>query len=147
VDALMTEAMIRTLHRRMFSDVWKWAGSYRQHDTNMGAPWPYVPMQVHELLEDVVTQTSDRANMPWSADELAVRFHHRLVSIHPFPNGNGRHARLAADLLVEQLGEEVFSWGARDLGEEGAARAAYLEALRRADLEFDYAPLLAFARS
>ena len=112
-----------------------------------GAPWPYIPMQVHELLEDVLVQTSDRANMPWAADELAVRFHHRLVAIHPFPNGNGRHARLAADLLVELLGEQAFTWGARDLGEEGSARAAYLEALRQADREFDYAPLLAFARS
>ena len=85
--------------------------------------------------------------MPWPADELAVRFHHRLVVIHPFPNGNGRHSRLAADLLVELLGEPVFSWGAQNLGEEGAARAAYLDALRRADRELDYEPLLAFARS
>ena len=147
VNALMTENMIRRLHRHMFGDVWKWAGSYRQHDTNMGAPWPYVPTQVRDLLEDVLIQTSDRTNMPWAADELAVRFHHRLVSIHPFPNGNGRHARLSADLLVQLLGEPVFSWGARDLGEAGAARAAYLDALRRADREFDYATLLAFARS
>jgi len=147
VDALMTEGMIRSLHKRMFGDVWRWAGSYRQHDTNMGAPWPYVPMQVLELLEDVLAQTSDRENMPWSADELAVRFHHRLVAIHPFPNGNGRHARLAADLLVELLGGQAFSWGAKDLGEEGSARAAYLEALRLADREFDYAPLLVFTRS
>ena len=147
VDSLMTEGTMRGLHRRMFGDVWKWAGSYRRHDTNMGAPWPYVPIQVLELLEDVSAQTSDRANMPWAADELAVRFHHRLVAIHPFPNGNGRHARLAADLLVELLGESAFTWGARDLSEEGTARAAYLEALRRADREFDYAPLLAFARS
>jgi Fic-DOC domain mobile mystery protein B len=147
VEALMTERMIRALHKRMFGDVWKWGGSYRQHDTNMGAPWPYLPLQVRELLKDVLVQTSDRANMPWDADELAVRFHHRLVGIHPFPNGNGRHARLAADLLVELLGEKVFSWGATDLGEQGASRAAYLEALQQADREFDYAPLLEFARS
>jgi Fic-DOC domain mobile mystery protein B len=147
VDALMTEGMIRSLHKRMVGDVWRWAGSYRQHDTNMGAPWPYVPIQVLELLEDVVVQTSDPENMPWSVDELAVRFHHRLVAIHPFPNGNGRHARLAADLLAELLGDQAFSWGARDFAEEGAARAAYLEALRLADREFDYALLLAFARS
>lgn len=131
----------------MFGDVWKWAGTYRQHDTNMGAPWPYVPTQVRELLADVLAQTSDPNNMPWPADELAVRFHHRLVVIHPFPNGNGRHSRLAADLLAELLGVPVFSWGAQSLNEAGAARAAYLDALQRADRELDYGPLLVFARS
>jgi Fic-DOC domain mobile mystery protein B len=144
---LLTDDAIRNLHRRMFGGVWKWAGTYRQHDTNMGAPWPYIPIQVRDLLADVLVQTSDLEHMPWPADELAVRFHHRLVVIHPFPNGNGRHSRLAADLLVELLGEPVFSWGAQNLGEEGAARAAYLDALRRADRELRYAPLLAFARS
>lgn len=147
VAALLTDGTIRNLHRRMFGDVWKWAGTYRQHDTNMGAPWPYIPTQVRDLLADVLIQTSDLENTPWPVDELAVRFHHRLVVIHPFPNGNGRHARLAADLLVELLGEPVFSWGAQNLGEEGAARSAYLDALQRADRELDYGPLLAFARS
>lgn len=147
VASLLTEEAIKTLHKRMFGDVWKWAGDYRQHNTNMGAPWPYVPDQVRDLLADVLAQTVDRENMPWSADEVAVRFHHRLVVIHSFPNGNGRHARLAADLLVALVGEPVFSWGAQNLNEEGAARAVYLDALRRADNSFDYEPLLAFARS
>ena len=147
VASLLTEETIKTLHRRMFGDVWRWAGDYRHHDTNMGAPWPYVPVQVRDLLADVLAQTSDRENMPWPADEVATRFHHRLVVIHPFPNGNGRHSRLAADLLVTLLGEPVFSWGAQNLNAEGAARTAYLDALRRADNSLDYEPLLAFARS
>jgi len=147
LGSLLTEKTIKTVHRRMFGDVWKWAGDYRKHDTNMGAPWAYVPDRVRDLLADVHAQTVDRETMPWSADEVAVRFHHRLVVIHPFPNGNGRHARLAADLLVALLGEPVFSWGAQNLNEAGAARAAYLDALRRADSSLDYEPLLAFARS
>ena len=145
--ALLQEETMKRLHRRMFGDVWKWAGHYRKHDTNMGAHWPYIQTQVRELLADVAAQTSDPDALPWPADELAVRFHHRLVVVHPFPNGNGRHSRLAADLLVTLLGEPVFSWGAESLNESGAARAAYLDALRRADSLYDFEPLVAFARS
>jgi Fic-DOC domain mobile mystery protein B len=145
--ALLQEETVRSLHRRMFGDVWKWAGDYRKHDTNMGVHWPYIQTQVRELLADVIAQTSDIGALPWSADELAIRFHHRLVVVHPFPNGNGRHSRLAADLLVALLGEPVFSWGAENLNESGAARAAYLDALRRADSVYDFEPLVAFARS
>lgn len=144
---LLTEESLKALHKRMFGDVWRWAGTYRQHDTNLGAHWLYIAMQVRELLADVLVQTADSARLPWSADEVALRFHHRLVSIHPFPNGNGRHARLAADLLVHGIGGSVFSWGSENLGAPGEARQAYLEALRRADEVFDYAPLMAFARS
>jgi len=145
--SLLTEDAMRTLHARMFGDVWKWAGSYRHHDTNMGTHWPYISTQVRELLADVLAQTADPDNLPWDADELAVRFHHRLVVVHPFPNGNGRHARLAADLLVRALGRPVFSWGSKDLSAIGEARRVYLDALRTADNSFEYGPLLAFARS
>ena len=145
--SLMTEESMKMLHRRMFRDVWKWAGTYRQHDTNMGTHWPYISVQVRELLADVMAQTADVGNLPWPPDELAVRFHHRLVVVHPFPNGNGRHSRLAADLLVSVLGAPVFSWGAENLNESGATRAAYLDALRHADSLQDFEPLVAFARS
>lgn len=145
--SLATEEWMKALHRRMFGDVWKWAGSYRQHDTNMGARWPYISTQVHELLADVLVQTADTDEMPWPADELAVRFHHRLVLIHPFPNGNGRHSRLAADLLADLLGRPVFTWGSENLSNPGEARRIYLEALRTADSIYDYQPLLEFARA
>jgi Fic-DOC domain mobile mystery protein B len=144
---LLTEDSMRALHARMLGDVWKWAGSYRRHDTNIGAHWPYISTQVRELLADVLAQTADPYDMPWSADELAVRFHHRLVVVHPFPNGNGRQARLAADLLVRTFGRPVFSWGSQNLSATGEARRAYLDALRIADATFDYESLLAFARS
>lgn len=145
--SLMTEKSMKTLHRRMFGDVWKWAGTYRQHDTNMGAHWAYIPARARELLADVLAQTADSENLPWTADELAVRFHHRLVVIHPFANGNGRHSRLAADLLASALGEPVFTWGSENLSSSGEARRSYLEALRTADSQYDYRPLLEFARS
>lgn len=147
VESLMTEATMRDLHRRMFGDVWKWAGQYRQHDTNIGVQWPHIAVQVRDLVADVRVQVADATALPWSSDEVAIRFHHRLVLIHPFPNGNGRHARLAADLLVASLGEPVFTWGVRDLGAPGEARSAYLAALREADGSREYGPLVAFARS
>lgn len=147
LDSLLTEGSMRTLHRRMFGDVWKWAGSYRQHDTNMGAHWPYISTQVHELLADVLVQTANTNDLAWSADELAVRFHHRLVVIHPFRNGNGRHSRLAADLLVNLLGRPVFTWGSVNLNHPGEARRTYLEALHTADGLYDYRSLTEFARA
>lgn len=147
LSVLMTEKMMKTLHRRMFGEVWKWAGDYRRHNTNIGAEWPYISVRLRDLLADVLAQTADPDEMPWSPDELAVRFHHRLVLIHPFPNGNGRHSRLAADLLVELLGRPPFAWGRRDLGVTGPVRREYLDALRRADRTQDFEPLVLFARS
>ncbi|MHB1340549.1 MAG: mobile mystery protein B [Coriobacteriia bacterium] len=143
---LLSENLMKSLHRRMFDEVWKWAGEYRRHNTNIGADWPYISTQVRDLLADVAVQTQDRGRLCWPPDEIAVRFHHRLVLIHPFPNGNGRHARLAADLLVSALGEPAFSWGAEELSTPGSAREAYLAALRHADRTQDFAPLVSFAR-
>jgi Fic-DOC domain mobile mystery protein B len=144
---LMNEKMMKKIHERMFGEVWKWAGEYRRHNTNIGTDWPYISVQLRDLLADITFQTTDLEKMPWPADELAVRFHHRLVLIHPFPNGNGRHSRLAADLLVELLGQPPFVWGGQDLGAAGSGRQAYLDALRHADNTQDFEPLMAFARS
>jgi fido (protein-threonine AMPylation protein) len=82
----------------------------------------------------------------YPTDEIGVRFHHRLVFIHPFPQGNGRHARLAADLLIVSLGNTRFSWGSANLVEPAGARASYIRALRSAD-GHEIEPLLSFARS
>src|SRR6266567_8298122 len=85
-------------------------------------------------------------NKTYWPDEIAVRFHNRLVLTHPFPNGNGRHARLIADVLAMKLGRPAFTWGAADLVNQGKARARYLDAIRTAD-NGDIQPLIAFARS
>lgn len=118
------------LHRRMFDQTWRWAGQFRQVDTNIGVSWYLAPAQTHALCGDVLFQV-EHAVYTW--DELAVRFHHRLVSIHPFPNGNGRHARLATDLLLEYHGQQAFTWGAVSLVANSSTRRAYLDSLREAD--------------
>ena len=145
---LLTQAQMKALHRRMFGEVWRWAGAVRTRGTNIGVAPHRILTELEDLLRDVQAQAADLHRLAWPADEIAVRFHHRLVSIHPFPNGNGRHARLAADLVVVSLDRPRFSWGsAGDLLESSDARTRYLQALRRADRELEYGPLLEFARS
>lgn len=148
LQAWTRQHAMRTLHKRMFGDVWSWAGTYRLREANIGIAPHRIMTELENLLLDLRAQTVDPDRPAWPADEVAVRFHHRLVSIHPFPNGNGRHARLAADLVVVGLGAERFTWsGAGRLGDPTAARARYLAALRAADRHFAYDQLLAFARS
>ena len=141
--AVASDEYVRKLHRKMFDETWKWAGTYRLTEKNIGAP-------VHEIREGLVALFGDVRywieNSTYSADEIAVRFHHRLVLIHPFPNGNGRHARLIADVLIMKFGRPAFTWGSANLVQEGAARVRYLEAIRAAD-NGDIEPLLRFARS
>jgi Fic-DOC domain mobile mystery protein B len=144
----ISQTFLRDLHRRMFKDVWRWAGKYRTRETNIGVPPTSIAIEVENLLQDLQEQADHLADLPWTADEVAVRFHHRLVATHPFPNGNGRHARLAADIAAKALGRDVFSWGAgAQLAEVGPMRAQYLEGVRIADRIGDYEPLLAFARA
>lgn len=141
----LTQEWLKDLHRRMFDQVWRWAGRYRRVDTNIGVPWYEIHTSVEQLVLDVREQSSN--DLTWPPDEIAVRFHHRLVSIHPFPNGNGRHARLAADVIVMGMGLELFAWGAgAELSDVGPARKDYLAALHTADRDGNYSDLLAFAR-
>ncbi len=138
-----SDAYVRKLHLRMFDQTWKWAGQYRRSEKNMGIPFYPIREQLAALLGDVRYWIEQGTYPP---DEIALRFHHRLVLIHPFPNGNGRHARLIGDLLAIRLGRPAFTWGATDLAKQGEARARYLDAIRAAD-NGDIQPLIAFARS
>jgi Fic-DOC domain mobile mystery protein B len=132
------------LHRRMFGDVWRWAGDYRTFDVNIGnTPFVQVPMDVRQALGDARYWMEHKTYGP---AELAVRLHHRLVLIHPFVNGNGRCTRLLADVIMKRLQAEPLSWGSASLVETGEARAAYVAALREAD-GHNIDPLLAFAQS
>lgn len=140
---ILDEGFSRRLHGRMFGDVWDWAGAYRQSERNIGVTPYRIASDLAVLFDDVRFWV---ANATYPVDEITVRFHHRLVSIHPFPNGNGRHARLIADLLIEQLGAASFSWGGGGLADVGELRARYVSALRAAD-DHDIRPLVAFARS
>jgi Fic-DOC domain mobile mystery protein B len=140
----LEESWLRRLHREMFGQSWRWAGQYRSSDKSIGADWRQIRMQVPALLADIAFQVEHRVDV---VDLIAIRFHHRLVSIHPFPNGNGRHARLIADVLIEQLGEPRFSWGgSSSLVDASALRQQYIAALQQAD-RGDVSALLAFARA
>jgi Fic-DOC domain mobile mystery protein B len=140
---LLSEKFIRDLHRRMLGDVWKWAGKFRTSERNLGIPFYEIPVAVRRLFDDTKVWIEYKT---YTSDEIAVRFHHRLVQIHPFANGNGRHARLMADLLILRLGREEFSWGSESLRDAGAMRKRYIAALQTAD-NHDIRPLLTFARS
>ena len=140
---VLTEKFVKDLHGRMLGDVWRWAGEFRTSESNLGIAYYEIPMAVRGLLADTKAWIEYRSYPP---DEIAMRFHHRLVQIHPFPNGNGRHSRLMADLLVRQLSRERFTWGSATLQNAGDVRTRYIEALKTAD-NHDIAPLLAFARS
>jgi Fic-DOC domain mobile mystery protein B len=139
----LSEKFVKDLHRQMFGEVWRWAGRFRTSPRNIGIDYWEIPVALRQLLDDVKAWIEYKSYPP---DEIAVRFHHRLVQIHPFPNGNGRHARLMADLLVMRLGGERFSWGRESLRDAGAMRQRYIAALQAAD-NHDTGPLLAFARS
>lgn len=141
---VFTEKFICNLHKRMYSNVWKWAGEFRKTDKNIGIDKFQIPNELKVLCDDALYWVEHETYPP---EEIAIRFKHRIVSIHCFPNGNGRHSRLMGDILIEKLyGQEPFSWGAGNLSEAGDKRMAYLQAVKKAD-QGDYAPLLAFARS
>lgn len=140
---LLDQEFLSELHRRMFGDVWHWAGQYRTTPRNIGVDAYRIAMDVRQVADDVRYWVEHEAFPP---DEIAVRFSHRLVAIHPFPNGNGRFSRLAGDLLGRQLGRPPFSWGRANLVDAGKTRARYVAALRAAD-NHDIGPLLEFARS
>lgn len=141
--AILQEDFMRELHRRMFDQTWKWAGQFRRSDKNIGVEWSQIATRLRNLLDNTQFQIEAKA---FAADELAIRFHHQLVWIHPFPNGNGRHARLIADALAMSLGQQRFSWGQAPLENAGNARERYLVALRAADVGA-WGLLFAFARS
>jgi Fic-DOC domain mobile mystery protein B len=139
----LTEKFILELHRRMLGDVWRWAGKLRTSERNIGIEYWKIPVALRQLLDDANAWIDFKTYPP---EEMALRFHHRLVQIHPFPNGNGRHSRLMADLLAMRHGGARFTWGRQSLRDPSAVRTCYIDALRAAD-RHDIAPLLAFARS
>ena len=137
------DRFLKSLHRRMFDRVWRWAGKYRTTERNLGVKPFEIEPALWRAIDDARYWVEHKI---YPSDEIAVRFHHRLVSAHPFPNGNGRWSRLAADVLITQLGETRFTWGGADLRAAAAARDSYIDALHAAD-NHDLGPLIKFARS
>ena len=134
---ILTPQFVDGLHRRMFGRTWRWAGQHRTTEKNIGIDPARIAVALKNLCEDVAVQIGKRA---YPLEGIAARFHHRLVSIHPYPNGNGRHARTMTDLLLVGNGAPRFSWGAGDLVHEGEVRSRYIAALQAAD-QRDYGPL------
>lgn len=142
-EKILTEAFIKSVHRKMFGDVWSWAGEFRKTDKNIGVPWYRVAVDLKTLLDDALFWVENKTFIP---DEIAVRFKHRIVSIHCFPNGNGRHSRLMADMIISSVFEkEVFTWGSTSQLQRGLIRKEYIECLKHADNGV-LTPLIEFAR-
>lgn len=137
------EAFGRSLHKRMFGGTWKWAGEYRRSEKNIGVDWTQIHARIAEQLDNFRYWTENKTFPP---DEVAVRFHHALVLIHPFPNGNGRWSRMMADVLMAKIEQPRLTWGGSLLVEADEVRARYVAALRAADAH-DLGPLIDFARS
>ena len=140
---VLDETYLNRLHGEMFGRVWDWAGRFRTTDKNLGVPHHRVATDFRQLLDDCRYHLENKTYPP---DELAARFHHRLVFVHPYPNGNGRHARLATDLLLESLDHKAFTWGSASGIDGRTTRQRYVDALKAAD-GHDYRPLFAFVRS
>lgn len=141
---VLTEKFIKTLHQKMFGKVWRWAGMFRRSGKNIGLDWVQMPVQLHTLLQDTRYWVEHKT---YPEDEIAVRFHHKLVWIHLFPNGNGRHARLMTDIVLKDiLKQKPFTWDVKNFDTEDKVRNLYLNALRAAD-RGDYLKLLEFVRS
>lgn len=141
-ENILTEKFIKNLHKRMYGDVWKWAGEFRKTKKNIGIPWTQIGIELKYLLDDTKYWIE---NNSYSPEEIAIRFKHRIVSIHCFPNGNGRHSRMMADIIIESIfGRDIFSWHQSNMVKANKTRKKYIEALKKAD-NGNIEPLIKFA--
>jgi Fic-DOC domain mobile mystery protein B len=143
IETVLTEQFICKLHQRMYGNVWSWAGKFRKTDKNLGINKWEIPVALKTLCEDSLFWVTNKTYAP---EEIAIRFKHRLVSIHCFPNGNGRHSRLMADIINKIYDLPLFSWGTGNLIHQGDTRSSYLKAVKEADKD-KIEPLIKFAKS
>ncbi|MBN1253535.1 MAG: mobile mystery protein B [Bacteroidales bacterium] len=144
VEEILSEAFVKRLHKKMFDQTWRWAGEFRKTNKNIGVDKFRIGIELRHLFDDCQFWIKNKV---FSEDEIAIRFKHRMVNIHPFPNGNGRHSRLIADILIEKGFEKpIFSWGGNILSSKSKSRSNYLKALFAADLG-DFTALIQFARN
>lgn len=140
----LADSFVYELHRRMFDDTWEWAGARRLRETNVGCDPNHILTNVRQLVDNARHWIDRGTYEPY---EAVARYSHKMVTIHPFRNGNGRHSRLIGDCLAMTLGITVPTWGGgQNLSLEGPLRQQYLAALRKADVN-DYTDLLGFAWS
>lgn len=143
-ETILSEQFIKALHKRMLGEVWNWAGEFRKSEKNIGITWIKIGQELKVLLDDTLYWINNKTYPP---DEIAIRFKHRLVNIHCFPNGNGRHSRIMADIIIESVfGHPVFSWNHSNMVKADETRKSYITAIRKAD-QGDITPLMKFARN
>lgn len=143
-EKILTEEFIKTLHKKMFGKVWEWAGQFRKSEKNIGVSWIYIGIELKNLLDDTLFWINNNTYPP---DEIAIKFKHRLVNIHCFPNGNGRHSRIMADIIIESIfKKEIFSWSSSNMVKADETRKEYIRSIREGD-KGDIQPLIKFART
>ncbi len=142
-EKILTEKFIKNLHKKMYGKVWRWAGDFRKSQKNIGANWLYIGIELKKLLDDTHFWIDNNTFPP---DEIAVRFKHKLVSIHCFPNGNGRHSRLMADIIIEFVfNEKIFTWNHSNMVKADQTRKEYIQSIKQAD-NGNIVPLISFTR-
>ena len=143
-EKILSERFIKELHKRMFSDVWSWAGKFRKSEKNIGVAWIMIGVELKYLMDDSLYWIEHQV---YSTDEIAIRFKHRLVNIHCFPNGNGRHSRIMADIIIESIFKiDIFTWHNSNMVKADETRKKYIAAIRAGD-KGDIKPLIEFARN
>ena len=143
-EEILSITFIKDVHKKMFSKVWSRAGKFRKTNKNIGVDKYQIEVELIKLMNDCKFWIKNKS---FSEDEIAIRFKHRLVKIHPFPNGNGRHSRLCADILISKVfRKKVFTWGSKNITNQGQTRMKYLNAIYEADKE-NIKPLIKFART
>lgn len=143
-EKILSEEFVKALHKKMFGKVWRWAGQFRNSEKNIGVSWIYVGIELKNLLDDTLFWIENDTYPP---DEIAIRFKHRLVNIHCFPNGNGRHSRIMADVIIESIfDKQIFSWNHSNMVKADETRKEYIRSIREGD-KGDIEPLITFARS
>lgn len=142
-QVIFTEKFVKGLHKRMYGDVWKWAGEFRRSEKNIGIPWIQIAVELKSLLDDTKYWIE---NKTYSPEEIAIRLKHRIVSILCFSNGNGRHSRMMADIIMESIfGNEIFTWHQSNMVKANETRKKYINALKEAD-NGNIKPLIEFAK-
>jgi len=143
-EKILTEKFVKDLHQKMYGDIWKWAGKFRKSEKNIGIKWQLIGIELKNLLDDTKYWI---ANQTFSPQEISIRFKHRLVAIHCFPNGNGRHSRVMADIIIEDIFKaEIFSWQKSNMVKADQTRKKYIAALKEADIG-NINPLIEFAKN
>ncbi|MEM0517351.1 MULTISPECIES: mobile mystery protein B [Aequorivita] len=143
-EKILTEKFIKDFHKRMYGDVWKWAGEFRKTDKNIGIHWSQIGVELKKLIDDTKYWIK---NKTYSPEEIAIRFKHRIVSIYCFPNGNGRHSRMMADIIIESIfKKDIFSWHNSNMTSVDDTRKKYITALQAAD-DGNIKPLIKFSKT